>query len=257
MGTRLSIVTVVLNAKEDLALTLKSLRDQKIQDCEFILIDGVSTDGTQDVINKHMDLIDHFVTEPDNGLYDAMNKGKQLASGDYIIFINAGDVFVNDMVLHNLCASLHKDDILFTGRTILHYADSYKEAPNFHHQSVLFPRSFYSNESYDTVNYKIAGEVDYILRARAKLDVETLDLGTVYSKLEGFGISKYSTINGMTQIHNEIVKAMKTNNKPLPKFYLLRSIMKYLAFKLGGKFLVSRLLFASYRPVSLKLNPQH
>ncbi|RAP32262.1 glycosyltransferase [Candidatus Marinamargulisbacteria bacterium SCGC AG-414-C22] len=91
----LSIITVVLNAKNDLSDTLKSIREQCFKDIEVIVIDGGSTDGTDVVIADNTDLITYSVSEPDNGIYDAMNKGILAAKGNWITFLNAGDYYVS------------------------------------------------------------------------------------------------------------------------------------------------------------------
>ena len=88
-----SIVTVVLNARYDLIDTIKSLRQQNYKNFEYIIIDGGSTDGTLEVINNNLDIIDKWKSEKDSGIYDAMNKGISLCEGRYIGMLNAGDKY--------------------------------------------------------------------------------------------------------------------------------------------------------------------
>lgn len=88
-----SIVTVVLNARYDLIDTIKSLRQQNHKNFEYIIIDGGSTDGTLEVINNNLDIIDKWKSEKDSGIYDAMNKGITLCEGRYIGMLNAGDKY--------------------------------------------------------------------------------------------------------------------------------------------------------------------
>ena len=88
-----SIVTVVLNARYDLIDTIKSLRQQNHKNFEYIIIDGGSTDGTLEVINNNLDIIDKWKSEKDSGIYDAMNKGISLCEGRYIGMLNAGDKY--------------------------------------------------------------------------------------------------------------------------------------------------------------------
>jgi len=96
---KVSIVTIVKNDSAGLERTVKSVSAQTFQDYEFIIIDGASSDGTQDVINSLKDHMDKVISEPDNGIYDAMNKGVANSSGEYIIFMNAGDVFASPEAL--------------------------------------------------------------------------------------------------------------------------------------------------------------
>lgn len=91
-----SIITVVLNAKYDLIETIKSLREQSFKNFEYIIIDGGSTDGTIEVIENNLDIIDKWKSEKDLGIYDAMNKGINLSEGLYIGMLNSGDKYFPD-----------------------------------------------------------------------------------------------------------------------------------------------------------------
>ena len=82
----ISIVTVVLNVENTILTTLDSLVRQNFSDFEWIIIDGNSSDGTLEVLKKHKKHINHIISEPDNGIYDAMNKGIKHAEGEYLIF---------------------------------------------------------------------------------------------------------------------------------------------------------------------------
>lgn len=95
----ISIITVVYNGEKYLAETIQSVINQTYDNIEYIIIDGGSTDGTLDIIRKYEDAIDYWISEQDRGIYDAMNKGLQVCSGDYVWFINAGDmIFGNNTV---------------------------------------------------------------------------------------------------------------------------------------------------------------
>lgn len=98
----ISVVTVVFNGAKTLEQTIQSVVNQTYDNIEYIIIDGNSTDGTLDIIKKYEDKIDYWQSEPDNGIYDAMNKGIKLASGEWINFMNAGDMFFSDSVLKNI-----------------------------------------------------------------------------------------------------------------------------------------------------------
>ena len=88
-----SIITVTLNSKLDLIKTINSLKNQKFKNFEYIVIDGNSNDGTKEIINDNLDIIDKWISEKDLGIYDAMNKGIKLSEGKYIGMLNAGDKY--------------------------------------------------------------------------------------------------------------------------------------------------------------------
>ena len=98
----LTIITIVYNRVKDIEYTLKSITEQTYKNIEYIVIDGNSNDGTLDIIQKYLDKINHLVSEKDNGIYDAMNKGLRLATGDYVLFINGGDNLHQKNTIENI-----------------------------------------------------------------------------------------------------------------------------------------------------------
>jgi len=115
---KISVVTVIFNNKEGLEKTIKSGINQTYSDIEYIIIDGSSTDGSIEIIKKYENKIDKWTSEPDKGIYDAMNKGIKRATGEYVNFLNAGDVFYNKKVLEKVSVSLDScKSKFFCGRT--------------------------------------------------------------------------------------------------------------------------------------------
>lgn len=88
---KISIITVTYNAEKVLAKTLDSIRKQEYNNIESIIVDGASNDRTVDIIKEYSDVVTNWISESDKGLYDAMNKGLDMATGDYVWFLNAGD----------------------------------------------------------------------------------------------------------------------------------------------------------------------
>ena len=120
----ITIVTVCYNCAEMIEKTLKSVIGQCYSKKEYIAIDGASTDGTKKIVEQFIDSIDYFVSEPDEGIYHAMNKAVKVAKGEWIIFMNAGDMFVNNEVLEKVSYSLSdKTDALYGD--ILPYMEIY------------------------------------------------------------------------------------------------------------------------------------
>ena len=132
---KISVITVVLNDCSAISETLTSVNQQTYKNKEYIVIDGWSTDGTMDVIRQHKDWIDCLVSERDQGLYDAMNKGIVRATGEYLCFMNSGDCFASektlqqiaDYILVNKPDYLYGDALIRDGTKLL-----YKKARSHH-----------------------------------------------------------------------------------------------------------------------------
>ncbi len=162
-----SIVSVTLKNRAGIEKTRDSLARQQCRDFEWIVIDGGSTDGTKEFMVGHVD----FISEFDRSLYDAMNKGIDRASGDYVLFLNAGDELFDASTLEKISASLQKKNPDFI------YGDSnengfYKSARTHsskhwgmftHHQSMLYARDKIGSLRYE-LNYKIGADYDFTCR---------------------------------------------------------------------------------------------
>ena len=107
-----SIITINYNNRDGLENTIKSVINQTCQDFEYIVIDGGSTDGSVDVINKYADKIDYWISEPDKGIYNAMNKGILRAHGEYLNFMNSGDYFYDNEVLEKMYSCCVNDMVV-------------------------------------------------------------------------------------------------------------------------------------------------
>ncbi len=168
----ISIITICYNSKDELEKTIKSIKAQTYNRIEYIIVDGGSTDGTKDVINLYSDIISKSISEPDKGIYDAMNKGIGLASGDWILFMNAGDVFYSNEVIKKIFENTFRPDTAIVygdieqdygkaGKLIksLHKFDSKDVALQICHQGMMTRTSILKKIKYDT-SYKIMADVD-------------------------------------------------------------------------------------------------
>jgi glycosyltransferase involved in cell wall biosynthesis len=108
---KFSIITVTYNAEKVLEDTIQSVISQTYHHIEYIIVDGASKDGTLSIINRYRSRIHTVVSEPDKGLYDAMNKGIALASGDYLCFLNAGDCFHEDDTLQQMVHTINGNEL--------------------------------------------------------------------------------------------------------------------------------------------------
>lgn len=147
----ITVVTVVYNAVDVIEKTINSVLNQTYANIEYIIVDGNSTDGTIDIIKKYEDKISYWVSERDNGIYDAMNKGIRLAKGEWLNFMNAGDVFFDANSIENAISELQKDsdaDVIYSD-TILDFNSgsmifkSSHEKRKFIHQSILYKKNLH------------------------------------------------------------------------------------------------------------------
>ena len=109
---KISVITVALNVLPALRKTLASVICQSYNNYEYIVVDGASTDGTAEYLKTESTGVDKWISEPDKGIYEAMNKGTRMATGDYCIFMNAGDCFVDDKVLSRIAQFLDGTDFI-------------------------------------------------------------------------------------------------------------------------------------------------
>ncbi len=173
---KITVVTVTYNAAEWLEKTIQSVLSQDYPNIEYIIIDGGSSDGTLEVIRNYESHLDYWISEPDKGIYDAMNKGILVASGDWINFMNAGDTFASCATLSDIICELTPEIGLFCGaiQRVNENGDLLEiRLPNklqsvWHlipawHQAMLIKTSLMKQYLYDT-GYKIAGDHDFILK---------------------------------------------------------------------------------------------
>lgn len=171
-----SVVTVTFNAAETIEYTLGSILKQNKTLFELIVIDGGSTDNTLEILNHAKEEIDVFISEPDKGIYDAMNKGINNASGEYVVFMNSGDCFFNEATLDDVYKKLtaldSKPDVIYGRHAVLtktgtkaglepSFSTRPKHMP-FCHQSVYARRELLEMFHFN-LSYKIAADYDFIL----------------------------------------------------------------------------------------------
>jgi glycosyltransferase involved in cell wall biosynthesis len=170
---KISIITVCYNAKNTIKQTLDSLFLQDYQNIEFILIDGNSNDGTLDIVKSYESKFDIIISENDNGMYDALNKGIRVANGDIIGILNADDVFCNKNILSLIANIFNGDselsaiigDVAFVNESnkIIRYCSARKwDVSKFKfgnmppHPSFYCRKSYYNKLGYYNTSFKIA-----------------------------------------------------------------------------------------------------
>lgn len=179
---KISIITVVFNGKSLIERTIKSVLVQNYPHIEYIIIDGASTDGTLDIINKHAANIQKVISEKDKGIYDAMNKGLTVATGDYVLFLNAGDELYSDSTIKDVFASSTDADVYYGNTAVVDELrnvlgdrrltppstltwKSFKFGMSVSHQSFIPKRSLC--EPY-TLEYQLGSDIDWIIKILKK-----------------------------------------------------------------------------------------
>ncbi len=174
-----SIITVVYQGADLLENTIQSIIDQTLTNYEYIIIDGGSSDGTLEIIRKHEDQITKWISEPDKGLYDAMNKGLNIASGEYVWFINAGDKIYDESTLEKVFKPDRESDadVLYGGTVIIDPSGneiglrrqklpdklnwrSLKNGMVVSHQSFIVKRSLAPNYN---LTYRCSSDIDWVI----------------------------------------------------------------------------------------------
>ncbi len=193
----ISIVTVVYNGEKFLEETIQSVINQSYKNIEYIIIDGGSTDGTVDIIKKYEEHIDYWVSERDEGIYDAMNKGIRLAKGAYIAFLNADDWYKENSLSEISLILLKKSPDMLTANVQLVSEDGkeivvrkstlHEYGKNIHHQTCFIKTKLHKKFLYNT-NFKIAADRDMIVRfLRENFNIYYLDLVVVNFRIGGKG----------------------------------------------------------------------
>jgi hypothetical protein len=177
---KLSVVTVSLNAERFIERAVLSVRSQTYPHIEHVVIDGGSTDGTLGVIEKYRDGLAYFVSEPDGGLYDAMNKGVRASTGDVVFFLNADDYFSDGRVCADAMAVFNRDpavEVVFgdqvfdlgSGKTAVkdQSAPQTRERlarTTIQHQTLFASRRLFDQVGLFTVGYRVVSDYEWILK---------------------------------------------------------------------------------------------
>lgn len=183
----LSIITINFNNSSGLEKTIKSVMDQTFRDrLEYIVIDGGSTDGSTDIINKYSNTIDCWVSEKDKGIYNAQNKGIEKASGDYCLFLNSGDFLCHENVIEKVFSYKLDQDIIYGNMRINWGNNSVSNGlmpdvlsvDHMFRDTLWHPVSFIKKSLFDTYgsyneNYKMVADYDFFFKVIIKHKVTT------------------------------------------------------------------------------------
>ncbi len=225
---KISIITSVYNNAATIEDAIKSVLSQTYTNIEYIVVDGASKDGTTDIIKKYENQISKFIREKDKGIYDGLNKGVDLATGDVIAFLHSDDIYENENVVADivkLFETTNTDsiygDLVYVDKNdtnkIFRYWKSgkytFKKLCNGWmppHPTFFVKREFYEKYGKFDLSYGIAADYDFMLRMLGKYKITTAYLPKVLYKMRVGGASNRSLKN-IIQKSQEDIKALKNN----------------------------------------------
>lgn len=200
---KLSVVTINYNNRDGLRKTIESVVNQTFKDFEYIIIDGGSTDGSVDVIKEYKDKIDYWISEPDKGIYNALNKGVAVAKGEYCNFMNSGDSFYSHTTLEEvfnnkpssdlLCGITHSDKVKLPPREITF---DFLFNGCICHQCAFIRTSLMKKYGYDE-NYKIVSDRKFFVQA---LILDNCSYQALNVDVVKYDITGFSAVNPVLSI---------------------------------------------------------
>jgi glycosyltransferase involved in cell wall biosynthesis len=250
---KVSIITVSFNSAKTIAETIESVLSQDFPQIEYIIVDGGSQDGTVEIIKQYQDRIDHWVSEKDSGMYDAMNKGIALATGDVIGILNSDDVYMNTHVVTELMELMQakRAQVVFADlilvdqdhpQKVLRYYDSGHFHPNKFkygwmpaHPTVFVKRELYEAVGKFSTTYQIAADYEMLIRILAIQRARYAYLPKPIVRMRSGGASTAGLSRNWI-LNQEIVRACKENGI----YSNMAMLLLKLPFKLWGKVAGSR-----------------
>ncbi|WP_310438745.1 glycosyltransferase family 2 protein [Sulfuricurvum sp.] len=226
---KISIITVVYNNKSTIKDAIESVLSQTYQNIEYIIVDGASTDGTVEIIQNYGDKITTFISEKDKGIYDAMNKGLKLATGDIVGILNSDDFYIDNHVISKVIQIFQDNpvDSMFADLVYVHpnnlekivrYYDSSHFSPKKFaygwmpaHPTFFIKREIYKKYGYFKTDYKIAADYELLARFLGKLKISYFYYKSPIVKMRTGGIST-NNFKSNYILNKEILRACKENN---------------------------------------------
>lgn len=225
---KVSIITVAFNSAATIRDTIESVLSQDYPQIEYIVVDGGSTDGTLDIVKEYGSRIDRLVSEPDRGIYDAMNKGIELATGDVIGFLNSDDMYIDSKVVTQLMTAMNSQmadcvfaDLIYVApentNKVLRYYNSARFKPSLFqygwmpaHPTFFAKKTVYEKSGSFSLDYKIAADFEMLVRMLAVKNTSYAYLPKPIVRMRAGGIST-AGLNHSLLLNREIVKACRAN----------------------------------------------
>jgi glycosyltransferase involved in cell wall biosynthesis len=203
---RVSVITVCKNAGLAIEKTVKSVISQTYPDLEYVVIDGASSDGTLSLLGEYSDRITKIISEPDQGIYPAMNKGIRLSSGDYIYFLNAGDYLIDQNTISEVVEFLSKNpgsQVVYGNIEVRHASDNttVHKPPKadkildeliigaLPHQATFAHRSVFQNLGLFNESYRVAADYEWFLRITENQAIQIDYMPIIVASYNAVGLS--------------------------------------------------------------------
>jgi glycosyltransferase involved in cell wall biosynthesis len=236
-----SIVTVCYNTISSIEDTIKSVLGQSYKHIEYIIIDGGSTDGTVDLIKKYEYCVSFWTSEPDKGIYDAMNKGIMYASNDYILFLNAGDFFYDEKTLENVAARINSNvDVVFGDVAIVMNGVTYQVPSEPFYEHLPLHHSMGFNHQCTFVKTDVAKrflfDLKYKLAADYNMIISIYRMGRTFQQLHNLVISCYD-MSGVSEKNRRlhIFETLMVDTPNRVMYNRLKSYICYMKLLVGQK----------------------
>jgi glycosyltransferase involved in cell wall biosynthesis len=255
---KVSIITVVRNSVMTIQDAICSVASQNYKNIEHIVIDGDSTDGTLNVIGKHYDKLSCVLSEPDRGIYDAMNKGIQVATGDILGFLNSDDIYADDSVISKVVKVVKQNkvdavfgDLVYVSpnnlkRILRHYDSSWFNSDMIAkgcmpaHPTLFLNKHIFKKYGYFKIDYAIAADFEFVARIFGKGEVSYHYLPEVMVKMRQGGASTKNWKSNWI-LNKEILRACKENNIDTNIFKVLSKYSKKIMGMVAKRNLACRL----------------
>ena len=244
---KISIITAVYNNEKTILDSIQSIQNQSYKNIEHIIIDGGSTDNTLKIIKQNLDANSILLSEKDNGLYDAMNKGIKIATGNLIGILNSDDIYndyntiesiVNKFILDPDLKILYGDLVYVKENntndqvrywkskniTINYFENGYVPP----HPTLFLTKDVYKVVGYFDLRFKLAADYEFIIRLFKKHSFKYLYMPVIIVRMRLGGVTNKKHLNIIKQ-NIEIIKAWKVNNLHIPSFFIFRRL--FIKFK--------------------------
>jgi len=254
---KISIITVTYNSSKTLKDTLESVLKQTYKDYEHIIVDGLSKDNTMEIVKEYEKRYDgklKYISEKDSGIYDAMNKGIKMATGDVIGILNSDDIYANENVLQKIAHTFKKEqcdgtyaNLIFMDEETMSKPQRIWKSPKgklengWHpaHPTLYLKKEVYDKIGVFNLEYRIVADYDFMLRMmlNKQINLKYIDEYLIYMRVGGTstaGLKGY--IKNLKEAHNALIK----NNVKYPYIVNIKRIIKTVNQMLKSKFISSK-----------------